>query len=137
MPVNVDATLAGLESLKGRIELACQKSAMQVSLAIQAAGMEKTRVASGALRRSWHTKPEISEGIYGAKVGPTMVYARRQELGFVGADSLGRIYDEPATPEPGPYGSKRRRNPYVRPAALEALPRARGIIQRVFTKALS
>jgi hypothetical protein len=51
-------------------------------------------------------------GPYAAFVGPTMIYARRIELGFSGPDSLGRVYHQPP-------------RPYVRPAYEEMLPRIR------------
>lgn len=75
--------------------------------------------------------------MFAARVGPTTVYARRQELGFVGADSLGRVYDEPQhIGSPGAYGSKRRRNPYAKPAVVEAMPLVQKLAKSTFAAAV-
>lgn len=74
-----------------------------------AAGRPGPRVVSGDLRRSIHVDGPIREGTlgYSAQVGPSVIYARRIELGFVGTDSIGRHYNQQ------PY-------PYLRPGFDEA-----------------
>ena len=138
MSVDADNTIAGLRALKARLGVAGKTAVTKSALAVQHAGMSKTRVRSGTLRRSWRTEAvEAGEGVFGARVGPTVVYARRQELGFVGADSLGRVYDEPQhIGSPGAYGSKQRRNPYVKPALVETLPQIRMIVRRTYADAV-
>lgn len=96
----------------------------------------KARAAykTGNLRRSIHvggegvqaasTGSDIGGQEVGAdfaevKVGTNVEYARRIELGFAGADSLGRIYDQPA-------------RPYLRPA----LESQRGAAEREIGDAL-
>jgi hypothetical protein len=100
MPVDSEATLAALNAMVARLEAAAPSVVASGALMIQAVGMQNTHVQTGSLRRSWRT---LSEGL-SASIGPTMIYARRQELGFRGPDSLGRVY----TNDPG--------WPYVRPA---------------------
>lgn len=67
-------------------------------------GGSQPNVVTGNLRRSVTTDPitKGGPGIYSTRVYPTMVYARRIELGFSGADALGRIYNQPAFPYFGP-----------------------------------
>lgn len=61
-------------------------------------------VVSGRLRNSIVITEQGPTGKWGyqATVAPTVKYARRLELGFSGADSLGRVYDQPAYPFFGP-----------------------------------
>jgi hypothetical protein len=127
MPAEAGDTIAALRAMRVRIGVACEESAMKVGLAFQRAGMAHTKVVLGTLRRSWRTEPvKGGDGVYGARVGPTTVYARRQELGFMPPlrDSLGRSF-------PTAYGW-----PYVRPAYAEAKPLARPIVVRALTEAI-
>ena len=109
MPVDSAATQAAITQMMERIAVASSAAVKTAALAVQAAGMKYTKVVSGSLRRSWRTE---SQGPYAAFVGPTMIYARRVELGFSGPDSLGRVYKQPP-------------RPYVRPAYTETLPKIR------------
>lgn len=61
-------------------------------------------VVSGRLRNSIVITSHGPTGKWGyqATVAPTVVYARRIELGFSGTDSLGRTYNQPAYPYFGP-----------------------------------
>jgi hypothetical protein len=109
VPVDDAATQAALTALIGQINVASEQIAVKSALIVQRIGMGLTHVRTGTLRRSWHTEPLGGEGgTYSARVGPTTVYARRQELGFSGPDSLGRVYKN----DPG--------WPYVRPAREQA-----------------
>ncbi|MGD0211122.1 MAG: hypothetical protein ABSC14_09110 [Desulfomonilia bacterium] len=95
--------------------------------ALMAAGMARTHVISGTLLRSWKMDP-VQQGpdLYEWWVGPTVVYARRQELGFLPPhkDSLGREF-------PTAYGW-----PYVRPAYVETLPKIRTFINNAYRGAI-
>lgn len=53
-------------------------------------------VVSGTHRRGIITTPIVPYGLMGfkAEVGPTEIYSRRLELGFHGADSRGRVYNQ-------------------------------------------
>lgn len=64
-----------------------------------ASGRPGPNVVTGTLRRSIYVEGPKSVGMgYSAKVGPSVIYARRIELGYQGTDSLGRHYDQPAYP---------------------------------------
>ena len=82
------------------------------------AGGNRPQSVSENLKGSIHRTGmpnEVTRGVWTAEVGPTMVYARRIELGFKGADSLGRVYNQ------RPY-------PYMRPGLRVASPNVRGIL---------
>ncbi len=124
MPVDDRATRAALDALVLRIEAAGAVAVRGAGLLVQGLGMARTPVLSGTLRRSWHTESVSAPvGVYAVRVGPTMVYARRIELGFKGADSLGRVYDQAP-------------DPYVRPALEEARPRMRAMVVAAISKAI-
>lgn len=59
----------------------------------------------------------------GYSVAPTVVYARRIELGFHGADSLGRVYDQQG-------------NPYLKPAVRESRAKIVAVIQREIRRSI-
>ena len=68
-------------------------------------------VVTGTMRRSARVEGptvETANRVW-ASVGPTVIYARRFELGFVGPDSLGRVFRDPP-------------RPYWRPAYQESEP---------------
>lgn len=120
MPVDASDAIAALTAMIDRVRAAGPVIVAKGALAIQQAGMARTHVLSGTLRRSWHTSVEGNT----AQVGPTAVYARRQELGFSGADSLGRIF----TNDPG--------WPYVQPAFEATVPRIQEFAEAEIVKAL-
>lgn len=75
----------------------------------------KPNVVTGTLRRSIRATPIVKiAGGFTTSVGPTTEYGRRVELGFVGIDSLGRVYNQ------RPY-------PYFGPAVQEVRVRAHEI----------
>lgn len=111
MPADAEATRAALEALAARIRAAGHDVVAQGALALVGAGMAHTKVVEGTLRRSWRAEIQGTT----AEVGPTTVYARRQELGFHGPDSLGRVF----THDPG--------WPYVRPAYEATTPKIRSL----------
>lgn len=111
-PVDASGTIAGIVALRTRLKLATRDIAAQGAAIVQRIGMDRTHVRSGSLRRSWRiVGPVGGDTTYSAAVGPTMIYARRQELGFLPplTDSLGRQFPN----DPG--------WPYVRPAHDEAV----------------
>ena len=63
----------------------------------------KPNIVTGTLRRGIRGTPVVRiAGGYTTTVGPTTIYGRRVELGFVGTDSRGRKYNQPAYPYFGP-----------------------------------
>lgn len=120
-----DETVAALGALIARMAAAGPIAMRQSVLAMQASGMAHSPVKKGTLRRSWKTEMVSSGlGVYAARVGPTVVYARRIELGFKGTDSAGRTYDQAPAP-------------YVRPAYDETVPKIAAFIRAQFTKAIT
>lgn len=63
-----------------------------------ASGRPGPRAITGDYRRSW-TRKKVPGGF---NVGTNRPQARRLEYGFVGADSLGRVYNQPPYPHLGP-----------------------------------
>jgi hypothetical protein len=120
VPVDDSDTIAALSALVARVEAAGPTIAGTIALRVKQVGMGLTHVRSGTLRRSW----QVTLAGSSAEVGPTTVYARRQELGFSGADSLGRIYRH----DPG--------WPYVRPAFDIAAPQALPFAERSIAQAI-
>lgn len=124
MPADDAATQAALSALIGKITAAGAVAVKGGVLIIQQAGMGHTPVLSGTLRRSWKTSDgPASPDIFSAFTGPTTVYGRRIELGFKGADSLGRVYNQAP-------------KPYVRPAYLESLSAVKTFVAQTFRNAI-
>jgi hypothetical protein len=80
-------------------------------LVVEADAKRSAPVVTGNLRRSLHTvgnnrihseggdAPSLPSPGHGeVHVGTNVEYARRIELGFVGADSLGRVYNQEGQP---------------------------------------
>ena len=128
VPVDDKATQAALDAMVVRVEAAAAGLVTKAALAIQSAAMGSLHtgygVRTGTMRRS-HTVvgPTGAGGVWSARVGPTVIYARRFELGFRGADSLGRVYDQ-------------QPRPYFRTAAEQTLPAIRELIVTGFTRAI-
>jgi len=80
------------------------------------------QIPGGKLRESISLIPEspvmLGPGKYTISVAPTVIYGRRVELGFHGADSRGRVYDQQGYP-------------YLQPGVDKALP----VIPRIFRDA--
>ena len=85
-------------------------------------GGNKPNVVSGTLYRSIKLIPDSPEpvglGVWRVTVAPTTVYGRRIELGFHGADSLGRNYNQSGMP-------------FLKPGLDRAIP----ILPRIFNDA--
>ncbi|MEU6016970.1 hypothetical protein ABZ826_23845 [Streptomyces sp. NPDC047515] len=67
-----------------------------------ASGRPGPNVITGAYRNSWETANRSLP--YGAlcTIGTNAPQGRRLEFGFVGPDSLGRVYNQPPFPHVGP-----------------------------------
>ncbi|WP_329047164.1 HK97 gp10 family phage protein [Streptomyces sp. NBC_01422] len=67
-----------------------------------ASGRPGPNVITGAYRNSWET--QTMRLPYGAlcTIGTNAPQGRRLEFGFVGPDSLGRVYNQPPFPHVGP-----------------------------------
>ncbi len=108
--LGVGEFVAALEAMDARVDLACRNTVRDGAQVIQrqarmnASGRPGPRVRTGTLRRSITIRyPHRGGGVWEAQIGPTVIYARRVELGFDGSDAIGRTYHQP------PY-------PYFRPA---------------------
>lgn len=74
-------------------------------------GRPGPNVRTGLLEGSVRTRVvrQVAPGVWESETSPATPYAMRIELGFHGADSLGRVYNQ------GPY-------PYMRPGIVDAFP---------------
>ena len=96
---------AGLDRIVGGLDRGT-KSAIAKGAALverkakeNASGPPGPGVVSGSNRRGITHRPIHRVGLgYQTEVGPTMIYSRRLELGFEGADSLGRVYHQKPRP---------------------------------------
>lgn len=80
-----------------------------------ASGRPGPRRVTGDYQRSMSVE---QPGPFARSIGTNAVQARRLEYGFVGADSLGRVFDQPAYPHWGPMAE------WLEPLAAETLGRA-------------
>lgn len=125
MPVEgVPEFEAALTAMVARVRVGAQKAAQDAAHVVEAAAKGRAPVLTGTLRRSirsWVSREDVTE--VGYAVAPTVVYARRIELGFKGPDSLGRVYNQ-------------QPDPYLKPAVHDSLPRVARIIQTRMAAAL-
>jgi len=103
--LGVPEFVAALEAMDARVDAATGTAVRDGALIIQrqaqtnASGRPGPRVITGTLRRSIRVDgPHRIGTAWEARVGPTVVYGRRVELGFDGTDSLGRTYHQPPYP---------------------------------------
>lgn len=91
-----------------------------------ASGAPGPDVVTGTLRRGIRMTPVHRAGPIGwqTEVGPTVIYSRRIDLGFHGADALGRVYNQEA-------------KPYFTPAWEKVVRRLPGIYAEEWTKAIT
>lgn len=73
-------------------------SALMTQIKANASGRPGPNAPTGDYRRSW-TRRKVRNGF---SVGTNRPQARRLEYGFVGRDSLGRMYNQPPYPHVGP-----------------------------------
>ena len=95
-------TLADLATDPG-LDLRVRRAGLLLEAAIKSrvSGRPGPRVVTGNYRRSWNTQKVIgSDNAY--SVGTNAPQGRRLEFGFSAADSLGRVYDQPAFPHVEP-----------------------------------
>src|SRR5689334_15615962 len=99
--------IAGIEELKHALDhmvdtmhIATSAGLTDAAHLIEAQAKEAAPVETGTLRRSIRVDGPKPVGVTRQQVhiGPTVVYSRRIELGFKGADSLGRHYNQEGQP---------------------------------------
>jgi hypothetical protein len=79
-------------------------------------------VATGDYLRQMNVEMEVGPGIARAHIGTNAVQGRRLEMGFVGADSLGRQFHQPPYPHWGPMADEIG-PPFEAALAAAAVPR--------------
>jgi hypothetical protein len=99
------AGVVGLRELKDAFRSLGEETKVRTVTGVALAGQkysndvkEGAPYKTGTLRRSVHVEMQMVDDQPVALVGTDVVYARRQEYGFIGADSLGRIYHQIAHP---------------------------------------
>ncbi|WP_274558056.1 HK97 gp10 family phage protein [Streptomyces spiramyceticus] len=75
---------------------------LETRIKAKASGRPGPNAPTGDYRRSWTHELSTDGVTVTATVGTNKPQARRLEYGFVGADSLGRIYNQPPFPHVGP-----------------------------------
>ncbi|MEV0438410.1 hypothetical protein AB0I84_13970 [Streptomyces spectabilis] len=93
---------------------------LETRIKANASGRPGPNAPTGDYRRSWAHEITSNGATVQAVVGTNKPQGRRLEYGFVGADSLGRIYNQPPFPHVGPAVEE------IRPAFLTALQAAVG-----------
>lgn len=90
-----DRVAAEMRAAVAEIAADVEKAAKQ-----GASGRPGPEVVTGTLRRSITHDPITPWGLGGwqTRIGPTVIYGRRIELGFHGTDSRGRQYNQPGYP---------------------------------------
>lgn len=71
-----------------------------------ASGRPGPRAITGDYRRSWQWEYTGGAGSFTSLVGTSAPQGRRLEFGFHGADSLGRVYNQPPFPHARPAFDK-------------------------------
>lgn len=91
-------------TVQARAAVAEAAAEVEKAAKLRASGRPGPNVITGTLRRSINHDPVTPWGVRGweTRIGPTVIYGRRVELGFRGADSLGRVYNQPGYPYFGP-----------------------------------
>ncbi len=88
---------------------------LEAQIKANASGRPGPNAPTGDYRRSWQSQVNVSGEVVTAVVGTDAPQAMRLEFGFVGRDSLGRLYDQPPYPHVGPAVET------IRPLFLAAL----------------
>jgi bacteriophage HK97-gp10 putative tail-component len=96
---------ARLAEITAKANLAAREAVVEAASELEnfakqrASGRPGPDVRTGTLRRGITHDPVRPAGLgWETNVGPTVIYSRRIELGFYGADSLGRHYAQPPFP---------------------------------------
>lgn len=90
---------------------------LETQIKANASGRPGPNAPTGDYRRSWTTEVHASSDTVTAIVGTDKPQARRLEYGYVGPDSLGRVYAQPPYAHVGPAVET------IRPMFVEALGR--------------
>ncbi|MGA5637733.1 hypothetical protein ACPCTN_03130 [Streptomyces cinereoruber] len=93
---------------------------LETRIKAHASGRPGPNAPTGDYRRSWTHEFSATGLMAEAVVGTAKPQARRLEYGYVGPDSLGRIFNQPPYPHMGPAVEE------VRPAFLAAVGAAVG-----------
>lgn len=93
---------------------------LETRIKAHASGRPGPNAPTGDYRRSWTHEFSAAGLTAEAVVGTNKPQARRLEYGYVGPDSLGRIFNQPPYPHMGPAVEE------VRPAFLAAVGAAVG-----------
>jgi hypothetical protein len=93
---------------------------LETAIKANASGRPGPNAPTGDYRRSWTHEISTNGLTVEAIIGTNKPQARRLEFGFVGVDSLGRIYNQPPYPHVGPAVEE------IRPAFLAAVGAAVG-----------
>ncbi|MEW2081085.1 HK97 gp10 family phage protein [Streptomyces sp. NPDC005283] len=93
---------------------------LETRIKANAGGRPGPNAPTGDYRRSWTHEISTNGMNVEAVVGTNKPQSRRLEYGFVGADILGRIYNQPPYPHVGPAVEQ------IRPAFLAAVGAAVG-----------
>jgi hypothetical protein len=75
---------------------------LETQVKANASGRPGPNVITGDYRRSWTHEVHVSGGVVSGTVGTNKPQGRRLEYGYIGPDSLGRIFDQPPYPHLGP-----------------------------------
>jgi hypothetical protein len=75
---------------------------LETQIKANASGRPGPNAPTGDYRRSWTYEVHVAEDGVTAIVGTNKPQALRLEYGFVGADILGRVYDQPPYAHVGP-----------------------------------
>jgi HK97 gp10 family phage protein len=116
---------AALDDTISKMSAAARQSVSEAASKLEAKAKANAPVLTGTLRRGIMTDPITPYGVGGwqTKVGPTVVYSRRIELGFNGSDSRGRLYHQVG-------------HPYFAPAFEEVAREVSDIFYRNWSKAV-
>lgn len=108
--VGVQPKINGVTRMYGQI--------LTTRIQAKASGRPGPNAPTGDYRRSWTAQFRVESGALVADVGTNKPQGRRLEFGFHGADSLGRVYDQPAFP-------------HVMPATNEVFPQYERAVEAV------
>jgi hypothetical protein len=120
-----------LRALPERVDVAGRLGVARAAQAAIAAAKQKAQGRPGPMMLNGRLRDSIkvvgvehpSSGLWRVRVAPTAPNARREEIGFHGTDSLGRVYAQEAFP-------------FFRPGIRDALPRIRAITLQEWRSAL-
>lgn len=80
---------------------------LETTVKAHASGRPGPNVITGNYRGSWNSRTAVDGGTIRGQVGTNAPQGRRLEYGFVGADALGRVYNQPPYPHAGPAFQER------------------------------